>query len=285
MTVRDLGYQPYEGKRLASGHNTWVMFRHGLGRVWSSWLVKLTAFLCWVPTVVALTVVGIRFYIEKKSPFQAEASAFDPADVIHTLYAWQLWLFVTLVTVGAGATVVAEDLTFRSFSFYFAKPVALWQYVVGRLSAVGLWCFLLTWVPGVLVTMAIVSTREGEERMEALSLLFPVSTYAAVIAVVMTVVSVGVSTLSASRALTRSVWLLVFIVPHVVAIIAETVSGAPWFDLASIPAMVGHIGRSLLWMDPEGPVRWHHAAVVLATLLSLSLGLTHYRLRNAEVIA
>lgn len=281
MAIRDLGYQPYEGERLPPSHNTQVMLRHGLNRAWGSWLVKIAAFLCWIPFVVALAMAGGRFY------FSNQGMVMEPLDAgafVHGLYKWQLWPFVTLVTLGAGSGVIAEDLTFKAFQFYFAKPVTVAQYLGGRIAAVAIWCFGLTFVPGALIIVALVGIGPEELRLERLGLLLPALMHSGLIAAVCSIGSVAVSAMSRSRALTMSAWILLFFVPHVLAFIVSAVGDWPWLELLSIPALLAHVGDALFRIAPANDLRWFHALPVLAGVCFGGLAYASMRLRTAEVI-
>lgn len=281
MAIRDLGYQPYEGERLPPSHNTQVMLRHGLSRAWGSWLVRIAAFLCWVPLVVSLALVGFQFYAANQG---IPVEDFDAGGFVHGLYKWQLWAFVTLVTLGAGSGAIAEDFTFKAFQFYFAKPVTVTQYLAGRISAVGIWCFLLTFVPAAMLILALVGTGPEEQLLERLGLLLPALMHSALIAAVCAIASVAVSAMSKSRALTMSAWILVFFVPHVLAFIVFLVGDWPWLELISIPALLSHVGDALFRIPPESDLRWFHALPILGAVCVGGLTYASLRLRSAEVI-
>jgi hypothetical protein len=82
------------------------------------------------------------------------------------LYTIQMWLFVSLVTLGAGASAIAEDLTHRAFQFYFAKPVTPTQYLAGRVGALAVWIFSITFIPAVLLDLALVGTARSADALE-----------------------------------------------------------------------------------------------------------------------
>ncbi len=284
MTVRDLGYRPYEGERLPPSNNTKVLMRHGLSRAWGSWLVKIAAFTTWIPPVVALAVVGITYWVAQQAPPGAEVPDIPPAKAVRTLFWWQMWLFVTMVSLGAGAAAVAEDLQFKAFQFYFSKPVTPPQYLLGRLGAVAFWVFMMTFPAGLLLVIEIVGLSPPETRLERLGLLLPTLFYSLVLAVVTACGALGVSSLSRSRALTMSAWILLFLVPHAVGAIVNAVSDWPWLMLLSIPELLNVVGDALFKIEPDTALRWYHAAPVLAAVTVGGAALALHRIRKAEVI-
>lgn len=288
MTIRDLGYRPYEGGRLPASHNTWVMFRHALSRAWGSWMVKIAAFLGWVPPVVALAAVGLRWWVGQQmaqagAPLE-EMAPLDGGDTVHSLYLWQLWLFGLMVTLGAGASAISEDLAFKAFPFYFSKPVTPPQYLLGRVLAVAVWLFGLLFFPGVVVVLALVGAAPADARLESLGLLLPALLDAALIAGVCAAASVGVSAMSSSRALTMSAWILLFLVPWVLGTIVDEIGDWPWLKLASLPALLGVMGDALFKVAREDDLAWYHALPILGLATGGSLMLSMRRLRGAEVV-
>jgi hypothetical protein len=287
QAIRDLGYRPYDGDRRPASYNSGILLRHGLRRAWGSWLVKIAAFLCWLPPVITMALLGFRYWLAS-GPAAGQVEPLDAiaaGRMIDLLYWWETWLFVTMVTLGAGAPVIAEDFTHKSFQFYFAKPVTTVQYLAGRTGAVAIWVFGLLFVPGVLVTILMVGTAEPEYRLEVAGLFFPVFGQALLVALVTSAASVGVSSISKSRALTMSAWMLLFIVPHALAAIVDSVGDWPWLKLASIPALLDVMSLELLKQPTESELRWYWAAPVLAGVALGGLALAMARLRKAEVIA
>ncbi len=286
MSLRDLGYRPYEGERLSPAHNSWVLFRYGVARAWASVLVKLSAFFGWVPGALGLVGVAIFYYMSRNGAV-ANADDVHPEQWVAMLLAAQMWLFGAPVSLGAGASAIAEDFTYRAFQFYFAKPVTPTQYLLGRVSAVSMLVFALCFGPALfLVTGFALAAPEGL-RLEWGGLVFPALVQSIAIAAVFGAASVGVSSISKSRALTMSTWILLLLVPHVVAAVVDALGDFPWLRLASIPAMLDILGDALLHVDGDagGPLAWYHALVALAVWTAGSATLALHRLRNAEVIA
>ncbi len=287
MALRDLGYRPYDGARLPASHNTWVLLRHGIRRAWASWLVKIAAFFCWVPAFIAIVGIAIKVSIAQNSPIPAERldEIIDAPEIVRYVLLAQLWMFVTMVTLGAGSSAIAEDLTFKAFQFYFAKPVTQAQYLAARVCAVGLFCFLFTFVPAFLVVMALAGTSPPELRLERAGLVLPALIASLATSVVGSTASVAMSALSKSRALTMSSWVLFFIVPWVLAGLVNLLAEWPWAGLASLPELLGVIYDALFRVESESPLRWYHASGVLAITSLASILYAHSRLVRAEVIA
>lgn len=287
MGLRDLGYKAYEGERRKAETNTWVLMRHGLRRAWGSWFVKATAFLSWFPPMLFLAIVGFLLWQASQAPEQGAAASIDTqfTTAVRWLYIVQFWLFVTMISAGAGATVIAEDRTFGAFQFYFAKPVTPVQYLAGRLAAVALWCFAVTFIPALLLVIEGIWLAPPQLRMERGGLLLSALLFSALIAIVMSATSIGISALSRSRAMTMSAWAMVLLIPHTIGVLVETITTSPWLLLASIPRLLDVAGNELFKIEVDASqLRWYHVIPALTVIVALSLTAAYRRIREAEVI-
>ena len=285
MAVRDLGYRAYEGERLPASNNNKVLLRHGLRRAWGSWLVKIAAFTCWVPPLIAMALVAFMvFMVPQAAQPGQELPEMPAAEIVRDLFWWQMWLLVPLVTLGAGAAAIAEDLQFKAFQFYFSKPVTPPQYLVGRITAVGFWVFMMTFPGAFLTIILLVGTAEADMRLELIGLLLPALFFSLIMSAVTAAGSVGLSSLSKSRALTMSAWIILLLVPHALGEIVNAVSEWPYILLISIPELLNVVGNALFKIEPENALRWYHAAPVLAAIAIGGTALALHRIRRAEVI-
>jgi hypothetical protein len=128
------------------------------------------------------------------------APAIEPARFGRVGFIWQTWLFVSLVSTGAGAGAIAEDLTFKAFAFYFAKPVTPPQYLLSRIA--------LLFIPAVLEIVVLLAVTMDGTHLERAGLLLPALLYSLMAALTFATVSVGVSSLARSRAMTITAWLV-----------------------------------------------------------------------------
>lgn len=286
MTIRDLGYRPYEGPRNPPSHNAWVMLRQGLLRAWGSWMVKVAVFLCWIPPLIAAAVVAVVRMFTREMTGDAEAEdmqAFFASQVLRWLFFFQTYGFVSLVSAGAGASAIAEDFTFKAFQFYLAKPVTVVHYLAGRVLAVAFFVFLVSFPPALLVGLVLVGTAPPDQMLEDLGLLLPSLVHSLLLSFIVAATAVAISSLSKSRALTTSAWVFVFLVPAGVAFVVEQLAEWPWLYLVSITGLLGVVADALFKAQTESPLTWYHALPILIALLVGSGVLAMHRLRRAEV--
>lgn len=283
MTVRDLGYRAYEGDRLPPSNNTWVMLRHGMKRIWSWWVIIIAIFACGVPAGGALigAAVELGFFTVSAGPGGPEPLA--AASWLRWVLGFQTWVFVTLLTLLSGAGVIAQDFTNKAFQFYFAKPVTPIQYLIGRIGAIALSCMTML-APTLLMWIAFLASAPEDLRTERGGLILPLLLHAALISFSYAACAVGISSISKSRALTISAWMLLLIVPAMIAWIVNGLADWPWLYLASLPELLGTVGDALFKIENESALKWYHAAPFLAGMVGLALWGASERVKRAEVI-
>ncbi|MCA9535965.1 MAG: hypothetical protein KC593_19900 [Myxococcales bacterium] len=282
MSIRDLGYRPYDGERHPAEKNTWVILRHSLGRAWRSWIIKLTLLFSWIP-VMGFIVVS-RFATMAQAQVGDE-SGFDSKPwldwLLHTQ--WLSAAFVIALASGAGA--IAYDLNHNAFAYFFSKPVTAAQYLVGRMGAVVLLCLFVTLMPVGLFSAAMIALNTGDP-LDNVQALLRATGGAVIISVMMGVCSVGFSALNRSRAFTFSAWVLVFFVPWGLALLVQVVSEWPWLRLLAFPLLVSDLVDAICAQtEAEEIVRWYHSAPVALALVAGSIAIAYRRIRNVEVIA
>lgn len=291
MPVQDLGYRNYEGRILSPAHTVKVLWRYGLQRAWRSWFIKLSILFCWTTALIPVGYIALSYYMMNASAQSSKpmASNLNGANIIYSLCQWQLWLFVIVIAVKIGANAISEDLSQKVFPFFFAKPVSQLYYLVGRISAVGTIVFVVTAVPALLVVLALCLAAPRGALLQNAFLALPTLGYALIIAFVTATTSVGLSAISKSRALTVTTWLLVWIVPYVIAGIVVLISDNAWSTLASLPSLLGHVGQTLFQISdktpsPMKPIPWFYGAGILAILVTASIALARWRLKSVEVV-
>lgn len=280
MTIRDLGYRAYEGTLLPASRNTWVLARHGIARIWGSWLNRLAIFFTVLP-LLAIGLISVMQALMGGGQFIGTT----PAGTMRVLTSIQFWFVVSVVTLRSGASVIAEDFTNRAYQFYLSKPVTPLQYLAGRALGLATFLFALVAVPTIVLAVLLAALGPREHLAENLGLVLPALLDSALIAVVCSVLSIAFSALSKSRALTMMAWGVALFVPAVLASLIEAMTGAEWGWLASPAGLLWVVGDALYKVEHNfDELHWYHAAPLLAALTAGGAYLALFRIRNAEVI-
>jgi hypothetical protein len=289
MTVRDLGYRAYEGELLPASHNTWVMLRYGLWRIWGSWVNKLVVFFFWIPLAFYVVAALARWAIlGPEVPPEPEDGNWwlsPPAEWMRYLTAAQFWFFVVPVTLRSGAGIIAGDLNNKAYQFYFAKPVTPVQYLLGRSAALAIFLFALIFLPTALLALVFVGTGPEAQVWERAGLLLPALLDALVVAASTSMLAVGVSALSKSRALTLTAWVVLLIVPFALGTLVEQIGEVEWMHVISLPGLLWALGDGLYKVSESwDQLKWFHAAPLLVALTAGAGYFAYQRVSKAEVI-
>lgn len=298
MPIADLGYKPYEGKRLSTRRNHWVITAMEVRRIWASLLVKILVILAALWGALQVLILLISGYLKAK---QAEimiqagadtqelarglASELSPAEVLADINS-QL-TFVILLSMAWGAGAIANDIRGRSLQFYFAKPVTERSYLLGKIIPLTIYCFVLSVFPAIVDCIVEAVLLRGQGLMASrLALILPSILHAAILSVLISVSSVGISSLAKNRLLTLAYWSSILFVPLAIAFIVDlaTHGDFQWLYVASPLSMLNLLGEAVFRIETSGPIEWYHALVVVVGLTVASFWVAWQRLSQTEVI-
>jgi ABC-2 type transport system permease protein len=279
MTLRDLGYKPYDGPRLPPSSSTWVIYRYGIRRALDSTTLKLLLGVSIFPGLVAALIAFIALR------FSGDIAEFELDSYISFLFGLQTWFFVGLASLLVGSTAIAEDLQAHAFPIFFAKPLTPIQYLVGRVLAIGTLLFTLSVTPGVILVFGFAATAPAGIRGESIGFILPVLAHAIIVASACACASVGLSATTRNRAITMSLFMVLWLVPGVVAKVVHLATGQAWLNLISIPNLLGVLGDALLKKDMTDQLAWYWALLALVVYAGAGLFFAQARLNRAEVVS
>jgi hypothetical protein len=302
MSVRDLGYRAYEGELRAPSENIFVLLRYGLWRIWGSWINRVLVVAAIFIDIGWFIIPFLRFWIlglvnpdsggrdlpevpPDADPMARWFGSEDPGIFSRPFVAFQIFFFLSIVTLRSGAGVIAEDFTNKAYQFYFAKPVTQTQYLLGRIGALAIFMWALIGPPTCIFVFITAALGPEDMVWQRTGLIFPALFDTLIISVTCALLSVAVSAMSKSRALTMTAWAVLLFVPLVLATLVEGLTQSEWMHLASLPSLLWIIGDGLFRIETSWEtVSWYHAAPVLAILCGGAAYLTWWRIRQAEVI-
>jgi ABC-2 type transport system permease protein len=281
MSVRDLGYRAYEGRRFPASHSLSVLYRYAIYRAWRSWLVKLGVLAAVFPL---LGFVGVAVFLaQTKMQMQGGAEiAIEAREFVRNLQRWELWMSVSLITLGGSASVVAEDRLQKAFPFFFSKPVTAAQYVAAHILGIGTLVLGVVLIPSLVMWFATVGLAAPEDRVTQAMALLPTVLSALVIPLVVAPLALAASALGKSRGVTMGAWILAFVAPHALAALVDTLAHEPRAYLLSLPALIGALSDAIFRAD--GSLVWWHAALVLVVLVPGAFYFVMREVERAEVV-
>jgi hypothetical protein len=173
MPVRDLGYRSWHGGTRPESERVTVIAETGVRLAWRSLWLRRMLLLAWTPAIL----VGLFFFMYEnaaKNPGAVEILSFgpfgrwagldnvgtmirhpDPAAARHAVWARLILFFfrnpqgtLLIMLVGLIAPpLIAQDMRTRAYLIYFSRPLATWEYALGKAAIVCIYLAMITTVP------------------------------------------------------------------------------------------------------------------------------------------
>jgi hypothetical protein len=293
MTIRDLGYKPYEGELLPHGSRYKVLIRRMLALAWGQGLVKTAIFLGAGPMVVCGVILGLKALmiqelVNKMEMMGAQPAQLqqlpieDPASYIFFCMYWcQIWFAFTLSLVVAAPTI-ASDVRTGAFQFYFARPVDRGHYLLGKVVPVALLVAAVCGVPALALTILRLSFAGGAQHWPKL---LSTVAFAPIFAVTLALPPVALSSLSRKPGNIQGLWAALFFASWMLGEGTAAATDVPYAALLSIPTDLRLVGQYLFGMEPSYALPWYLPAGVLALVAAGSAYVLLRRLARVEVFA
>ena len=288
MAIHEQNYVRYDGPiREEGAGGIWTIGWTGF-RVYTGFTrTKLIILLLWLASPIGATILVLFEYIFRgqMGQFGGEPSAPDGGYIVGFLQLQAYSLAILLMAAGCG--VVAEDLRYRTFQLYFAKPVSRLQYALGKFTSIFLLGSLVTLVPSVIVGSLRAALFIQTDFFK--DVLIQVGTgiaMSAFLTLVMCLIVMGLSSLTARTGYVVLSWIALLLVPAMVSGILAL--AMPESNINQLVSITGNFGVLSDWLllkefEFEGP-KWV-APIVLTVLAALGAGATARRIKRLEGVA
>jgi ABC-type transport system involved in multi-copper enzyme maturation permease subunit len=203
---------------------------------------------------------------------------------------WYEGYNVMVVLALAGSILVGNDLRFGSLTFYLAKPISRWDYLLGKALAVAAFVSLMTTLPAAGLFIQYGLLESWDYFFEDGHLLVGILGYGLVLTVSLTLVLLASATWLRRTVPLIMTWTTLFFFCRFLA--AALVDGlhfdARWrlIDLWNNTYVIGNacLGIDLGALFPLAHPAWYEAAVVLAAVNLACLGYLIFRIRAVEIV-
>jgi len=287
VSIRDLGYRPYEGKLLPHRNRYQVLIWRTLALAWSARLIKITM----IASLVPLLICGAVMYFKIRLLHQMQGSSVnmgleDPGSLVFTLFYWcQMW-FAFSLSLRVAAPAIADDIRTGALQFYFSRPVTRAHYLAGKVAAVAILVTVVSAVPALALSIfRMALSMDGAEALEGLGLMGRTVVFAPFFAAVFSLPPVFLSSLGRRTGIIRGLWAMVFFFSWIFGEGMASATDIHWFALLSLPTSLRLLGQHIYGHELSYPVPWYYAAGVLVTVICGAGALLMRRLRRVEVLS
>jgi ABC-2 type transport system permease protein len=280
VPIYEQTYRRYEGREPLRKVRFWPITREALRLILvRRWFIGLMV-LSWLPFLVRV----IQIYIVTRFP---EAGRLLPLDGrLFGDYLGQQLLPCLIITIFAGAGLVANDLRTGAILVYLSRPLTRRDYVAGKLLVLVLLILSVTLVPALLLYLIALSLAPDQFGKWELAWIAPaIVVYCAVIALALSLAALAVSSLSKSARVAGLGFFGLLMGLQIVQTILREAFDRSEGALLSIMTSVQTVGRALFGLPPRGfELPWPWAAASLAVIALGCLAVLRARVRAVEIV-
>ena len=280
MPIYEQTYRRYEARAALRKVRFWPITREALRLILvRRWFIGLMV-LAWLPFVVRV----IQIYIVTRFP---EAHRVLPVDgKLFGDYLSQQLLPALIITIFAGAGLVANDLRTGAILVYLSRPLTRRDYVAGKLLVLVLLIGSITLVPGLLLYVVALALAPDQFVKWELAWVGPaIVLYSAVIALALSLAALAVSSLSKSARVAGLGFFGLLMGLQIVQTIVFEAFDRPEGALLSIMTGVQTVGRALFGIPGRRfELDWPWAAAALVLMALGCLAILRSRVRAVEIV-
>jgi ABC-type transport system involved in multi-copper enzyme maturation permease subunit len=278
VPIHDQSYRRYRGGRVTPGRSWTVIAWAGIRSMIRKRVFLGLMLFAWVPFLVR----AVQIYIASNYP---QASMLAPDAKMFRDFLEQQDFFVFVVTIYAGAGLIANDRRANALQIYLSKPLMRAEYIAGKAAILFAFLLLVTFVPAILLLFIQVMFAGSFEFLKANLFLFPAITVGAFLqAFVVTFAMLALSSLSKSSRFVAILYagIIFFTKAMFGAMVAITGStSVAWLSLGdNVTQVVDVIFRQA----PRYLTPWPVSLLVVIGLVVVSISVLERRVRGVEVV-
>jgi ABC-2 type transport system permease protein len=203
---------------------------------------------------------------------------------------WYEGYNVMVVLALAGSILIGNDLRFGSLTFYLAKPVSRWDYLLGKALAIAVFVNLMTTLPAIGLFVQYGLLESWDYFFEQAHLLAGILGYGLVLTVSMTIILLATATwLRRTVPLIMTWTTLFFFCRQLSNALVDGLQFDPrWrlLDLWNDTYLIGNacLGIKAADIRPFAQPSWEEAALVLTIVCGFCMAYLVQRIRAVEIV-
>lgn len=278
MPIHDQSYRRYGGGKVAPGRAWAIIARNGIMN-----MVRKRAFLglmlfAWLPFLVR----AVQIYVATNFP---QASMLTPDSSTFRDFLEQQDFFVFVITIYAGAGLIAADRRANALQIYLSKPLMRAEYIAGKAATLFFFILLVTLVPAILLLFLQVMFRGSFEFLRANLFLFPAITVATLLqAIVATFTMLALSSLSKSSRYVGILYAGIIFFTNAMFGAMAAITGSTKISWVSVTASLTQVMDVIFRIDPRYDTPWIVSLIAVVALVVVSISVLERRVRGVEVV-
>ena len=279
MPIHDQSYRRYQGKRAPLGRAWAVIARAGIMT-----MVRRRVFLglmlfAWVPFIIR----AVQIYIASNYPQTATLLA--PDAKMFRDFLEQQDFFVFVMTIYAGAGLIALDRRANALQIYLSKPLMRAEYIAGKAAVLFTFLMLVTWVPGILLLFLQVMFKGSFEFLRANLFLFPAITVGSLLeALLATFTMLALSSLSKSPRYVGILYAGIMFFTAAIYGVMLAITGDTSLSWLSFGSNLTQVVDVIFRQTPRYATPWQVSLIVVIALIVVSISVLERRVRGVEIV-
>ena len=278
MPIHDQGYRRYGGER-ARGRAWLVILGTGVRTMLGNrrWIVLMVA--SWIQFVVR----AVQFYLAANF---SQATMLNPTAATFRDFFDKQDIFVFIMTVTLGSSLIAQDRRVNALQIYLSKPLTRAEYIFGKLGILVTFLLLITWVPAILLLAVEVVFAGNFTFLRNNAYLFPAITVFALVEVVMVSTSMlALSSLSTNSRFVGILYTALIFFSNALYGVMRVVTGSSMVSWISFGNNLSQVGDLIFRVPLRYQTPWPIALVMIVALIGVSALVLERRVRGVEIVA
>jgi ABC-2 type transport system permease protein len=278
MPIHDQGYRRYGGDK-ARGRAWLVIVATGIRAMLGNrrWIVLMVA--SWIQFLVR----AVQFYLAANF---SQAGMLSPTAATFRDFFDKQDIFVFIMTVTLGSSLIAQDRRANALQIYLSKPLTRAEYIFGKLGILVTFLLLITWVPAILLLVVEVVFAGNFTFLRANAYLFPAITVFALVEVVMVSTSMlALSSLSTNSRFVGILYTALIFFSNALYGVLRAVTGSSMVSWISFGNNLAQIGDLIFRVPLRYQTPWPIALVMIIVLVGVSALILERRVRGVEIVA
>lgn len=280
MPIYEQSYRKYEARAPLRQVRFWPITREALRLIFAKRAFVVLLLTSFIPFVVRV----VQLYVTTRFP---DLNRILPVDgrLFGEFLNWQI-LWAILLSVFAGAGLVANDLRTGAILVYLSRPLTRRDYVLGKLGVLLLLDLAVTLVPALLLYLIALGLAPEQFAKGSLLWIGPaIVIHSLIISVVVGLLALAVSALSRSARVAGLAFVGLLLGLHVVRTVLTQMADRPeagvlslWADLWGVGNALFGIAERAMTLSPVWP------ALTLAAVAVACLFVLRSRVRAVEIV-
>ena len=278
MGIHDQTYRRYAGPRAEPGAAWSVIAWTGIRTLLARRLFLVVLLFAWSQFVVR----AVLLYLAANFP---SMEILAPSPQTFRDFFDQQSFFVFVVTVYAGAGLIANDRKANALQIYLSKPLTRAEYVAGKAGVLAAFLLFVTWAPAMLL-LVLQATFAGNLTFvrEHLFLIPAITVFALLEVLAASFAMLALSSLSTSARFAGMLYAGAILFTTAIFQTVRGVTGSSGWSWISFGANLAQVGDVVFGVTPRHDTPWAVSLLIVAGLIGASLAVLRWRVRGVEVV-